>query len=574
MDKITKQLISEFLESQEIESSDQAESFEKFCNYSILSREYSKTFDINSITIGAGSDTGIDGIAIIINGHLVEEEAEVDDLLESNGYLDVTYIFTQAKTSSNFDAKELQNFYFGIQDFFADEPQLPRNEDVQAYAALSSYILDKAPDFKENPKCKSYFCTTGIFNSDDKNISAVTKAAYKTLASLNLFESVEHNVLGANEIGKLYRRSKNPISATFNFVNKVTLPEIEGVEQSFYGVLPFAEFKKIIIDESGNLHSVFNDNVRDFQGNSNPVNRNIAQTLTEENPNLFCVLNNGVAIVAGSLKSSGNSFTISDYQIVNGCQTSNVLYECRNAPGMDEVNVPLRLIVTSDEEVKSQITVSTNNQTAVKKEQLAAMSDFQKSLEHYYTSITGDGKLYYERRAKQYSSARNIAKRRIITVPVQIKSFSSMFRKNPHFVTSFFGRLVKNIGEAGSRIFESDHQFATYYLAGLAYYRLDSLFNNGTLDAKYKKVRFFILMLVPLIASADDTPPLNSQRKVEKYCDPIIAKLNNPSKCKSIYKTAAKIIDKAGFDTLDNQAIKSKEFTDKIIAAYNGELVS
>ena len=44
---------------------------------------------------------------------------EVSDLLKNNGYLDVTYIFTQVKTSSYFEAKEINNFYFGIQDFFS-----------------------------------------------------------------------------------------------------------------------------------------------------------------------------------------------------------------------------------------------------------------------------------------------------------------------------------------------------------------------------------------------------------------------------------------------------------------------
>ena len=87
-------------------------------NYAIISNEYNKTFDVNSITVGSGHDTGIDGIAIIVNGHLIEEMDEVSDLLKNNGYLDVTYIFTQVKTSSYFEAKEINNFYFGIQDFF------------------------------------------------------------------------------------------------------------------------------------------------------------------------------------------------------------------------------------------------------------------------------------------------------------------------------------------------------------------------------------------------------------------------------------------------------------------------
>jgi hypothetical protein len=144
MDRITRKLLQDFLESQEIQSSDEPSDFELFCNYSVLSNEYNKTFDAKAITVGAGADTGIDGLAIIVNGHLVEDTDEIDSLLESNGFLDVTYIFIQAKTSSSFDTKEMHAFYFGVSDFFSESPKLPRNDDIKKYAELSEYILDNA----------------------------------------------------------------------------------------------------------------------------------------------------------------------------------------------------------------------------------------------------------------------------------------------------------------------------------------------------------------------------------------------------------------------------------------------
>lgn len=572
MDRITKKLLQDFLQAQEMEPTDEASDFELFCNYSILSNEYNKTFDAKSITVGAGSDTGIDGLAIIVNGHLVEDTDEVDHLLESNGFLEVTYLFIQTKTSSSFDTKEMHGFYFGVSDFFSEEPKLPRNDDINKYSELSEYIFDNASDFKYNPICKTFYITTGIVN-EDQNISAVVKASKRELESYNLFERVEPRVIGANELGKLYRKTKNPITSKFTFANKITLPEIEGIDQSFYGVLPFSELRKLLIDDNGNLQSIFDDNVRDFQGVANLVNSNINETLNNKTPELFSVLNNGVTIVADSIKTSANTMTISDYQIVNGCQTSNVLYENRNNEGIDEINIPLRLIVTSNEDIKSQITVSTNNQTAIKKEQLAAMSDFQKNLQHYYASINGDGKLYYERRAKEYNSDRNIVKRKIITIANQIKSFSSMFSKNPHMVTTYLGTLVKTMGSPGSKLFEADHQFSPYYMSGLAFYRLDSLFNSGVIDKKYKKIRFYLLMLVPMLASDDDFPPLNSQKKSERYCNPIIEKLNNEEKYIQLFQLAIVIVDHSGVDVEDKQALKSRAMTDRILAAYNGEKI-
>ncbi len=271
MDIITKKLLEDFVKAQELERLNEADSFESFCNYSIVSNEYNKSFEIESINAGSGHDTGIDGIAIIVNGHIVEDTDEIDDLLTTNGSLDVSYIFIQAKTSSSFDTAEMHKFYFGVKDFFADKPSLPRNDNIQLFASLSEHIISHAPDFKSNPNCKMYYVTTGVFNDEDQNLKAVNDAAVRDLQALNLFEHVDSVLFGANEIGKSYRKTKTPISSTFVFSNKVTLDDIEGIDESHFGMLPFSEFKKFLIDDNDNIHCVFDDNVRDFQGPSNVV---------------------------------------------------------------------------------------------------------------------------------------------------------------------------------------------------------------------------------------------------------------------------------------------------------------
>lgn len=568
MDKITKSLLSDFLNSQEINSSNDSDDFEKFANYSVISNEYTKTFDVDLVSVGSGGDTGIDGLGIIVNGHLIDDTDEVDELLSNNGFLEATFIFIQSKTSSKFSTSEMHNFFFGVKDFFSEQPKLPQNTEIKNFSELSNYLFEQASEFRENPKLKIFYVSTGRVNDDDSNINAVLGTAKQDLIELNLFDSVDISLIGANELAQLYRKTKNPISTSFKFSNKITLPEIDGVDQAYFGGIPFLEFKKLLIDSNDNILNVFEDNVRDYQG-ANAVNKNISETLSSETPNLFSVLNNGVTVVADSIKTSGDTFTISDFQIVNGCQTSNVLYESRGVEGVNNIFIPLRLIVTSDDEVKSQITVSTNSQTAIKREQLSAMTDFQRNLEHYYSSISGDGKLYYERRAKQYNSDRTVIKRRIITVANQIKSYSSMFQQNPHMVTTYFGSLAKKMGTSGSGIFEEDHMYAPYYLAGLAFYRLDSLFNSGDVDKKYKKVKFYLTMLVPLIASTEEFPPMNSLKKTEKYCDPIIQKLNNDDECKKIFSIATDIVDRSGAQIEDKQSLKSKTMTIQILDAFD-----
>ena len=52
-------------------------------------------------------------ISIIVNGVLVENTEEIDDLIEKNGTIEVDFTFIQSKTSSNFSTSELNTFIFG-----------------------------------------------------------------------------------------------------------------------------------------------------------------------------------------------------------------------------------------------------------------------------------------------------------------------------------------------------------------------------------------------------------------------------------------------------------------------------
>lgn len=571
MDRITKALVEDFLNSLELESESSSSDFEKFVNYTILSKEYTKTFDVDTITVASGNDTGIDGIGIIVNGHLIEFIDEVDDLLEKNGYLEVTYIFIQSKTSSSFSASDINNFAFGVKDFFAEQPGLVRNEDIKKFAEISDHILSKASNFKENPTCKLYFVTTGSW-SDDQNHVAVIENTKRELQQYHLFESILFFPLGANEIGKIYRQSKSSISSSFTFTNKVTLPDSPGIVEAYYGILPFQEFKKLIVDDDDKIINIFDDNVRDFQGENNPVNQIIGETIKGDKSELFSVLNNGVTIVAHSLKALGNNFTVTDYQIVNGCQTSNVLFNHRHLESVQKLGIPLKLIITEDEDVKNQITIATNSQTAIKREQLAALSDFQRNLEHYYSSIEGEDKLHYERRSKQYSSDNSVTKTKVITIPIQIKSFSAMYLKNPHLVTSFFGSIVKKLDTDGSQIFKPEHEFVSYYTAGLAYYKLDSFFRSknadSNIDSKYKKVKFHLLMLFRLIVQPQDPPPMNSARQIENYCQPILDILKDSSKSLNIFRQAIDILEKSEIDIQNKEHVKQARITDSLIKTF------
>lgn len=555
MDRITESLINELLTTLEITSVSESKDFEKLVNYTVVSNEYNKTFDVETITVGEGNDTGIDGIAIIVNGQLIESTDEVDDLLEKNNFLEIDYILIQSKTSSSFESSEINTFLFGIQDFFSLQPKLVRNDDIKRFAEVSNYLFSKAQKFRENPTLRLFFVTTGKW-TNDVNLKAVIDSGVNALEQTNLFEIVSLTPFGARELAAAYRKTKESISTTFTFNNRITIPKITGVSQAYIGLVPFVEFLKIVADDDDILLNVFEDNVRDFQGENNDVNGGIAATLNNDDSEIFSVLNNGVTIVASSISPTGDQFTISDYQIVNGCQTSNVLFNNRKGAHIGKVSVPIKLVATTDEEVKTRITLATNNQTPIKKEQLAALTQFQRSLEQYYNSFSGEARIYYERRSKQFNSDNNVQKSRIITVPYQIKSFAGMFLDEPHNVTSFFGSIVKRLNEGKAPIFGSDHAFSPYYTSAFTYYKLESFFRKGSIDSAFKKVRFHILMLFRILNGKEALPPFTSARKMDKYCEDLLAILNDETKALKAFQKCIGIIENSGFDKSDKQTLK------------------
>jgi hypothetical protein len=512
MDKITKSLLDTFSSQNEISNKTESVQFENFANYCITSKIFRGSFELEDIHTGKGGDCAIDGISITINGRLVSNVEEMQEIVTAAGQLDAEITFIQAKTSSNFDGSSIGTFIHGAKDFLSDNPKLVQNDKIKDAKKIWEAVIDMS-DYMINrrPNLNMYYVCTGKWVSDT-NLVAIIESGKEEIERIGLFENISITPIGANEIQKLYQESKNRLHATINFQNRVTLPDIQGVTEAYLGVIPFDEFKKLIQDDTGSIYNIFYDNIRDFQGDNN-VNAKIRGTLEDKKFDLFCVLNNGVTIVAGSLTPAGNRFTIRDYQVVNGCQTSHVLNACSNIDGIEKVFVPVKIIVTSNEDIKTSITLATNSQTEVKTEQLEALSAFQKKLELYYNAEQNNIHLYYERRSQQYN-ATETKRTQIISIPVQIKSFASMFLDSPHLVSGYYGTIVKRFS---SKIFGEDDKLIAYYLSGLAYYRIEQMFRSGEVDSRYKKYRFHIMLLVKLIAMGKDNAPFNSGA-FEKAC--------------------------------------------------------
>lgn len=562
MDKITKSLLDTFSDQNELNKNDESTQFEHFVNYSIISKLNRSSFELEDIHTGSGGDCGIDGLCLIVNGKIVTDIDELSEVVEGPRHLDADIVFIQAKTTSSFNGSDIGSFIHGVKDFLSDAPRLVQNDRIRQMKTLWDGVINKSSYMiNRRPNCRLYYVCTGRW-VEDQNLRAIIDGGQNEIETIGIFEEVAIIPNGAIDIQKLYHETKNKLQTTITFQNRIALPDITDVKEAYLGVIPFHEYVKLIQDENQTIHSIFDDNVRDFQGDNNSVNKKIKGTLTAGKFDLFCVLNNGVTLVASSITPVSNRFTLRDYQVVNGCQTSHVLHECQQIPGIETVYVPIKIVVTENDDIKTEITLATNSQTEIKAEQLEALSVFQKRLELYFDAEKSTIKLFYERRSQQYNSTPGIKRAQIISIPTEIKSFASMFLKSPHLVSGYYGTIVNRFK---GQIFAEEHKFSPYFVSALCYFRIEQFFRSGELSSDYKKVRFHIMMIVKMIEMGIDNNPLNSN-KIDKQCEEFKDILLNDKKAIALFILATQIFNKSGID-LDKKQYKSESETERLIKA-------
>jgi hypothetical protein len=409
-----------------------------------------------------------------------------------------------------------------------------------------------------------FYVTTGKWTGDPSLLARID-AVRSDLSETGLFRDVQFTLLGAEGVQKLYQRSRYAISAELVFAKRTAIPEIQDVSEAHFGYLPWSEFRKLIITDSDTLvDGLFFDNVRDWQG-YNDVNPAIKSTLASPGRGRFVLMNNGVTIMARTLQATGDRFVIEDYQIVNGCQTTHVLYDAR-AQLDDSVSVPIRLISTENEEVTNTIIKATNWQTAIKEEQLFALQQFPKTLEAYFGSFPLPQRLYFERRSRQYDGL-SVEKTRVITFDAMIRAFSAMFLNEPHRTTRNYKSLKARLWK---EIFAKEQRMEPYYVSALALYLLEFAFRNKRLEAKYKAARFHILLATRILAAGYDMPSLTAN-KMEAYCNKVIAILQDANIAEPLILRAAQLIEHSAGGNFHRDNIRTEKFTESVVALAKDE---
>jgi len=489
MDSITKSYLDNFIKALGIDDGlKDSLKFEHFCTYTILSQEIN--YDLLKTDLEAvstGNSKGIDAVAFCINGKLILSEEEIDNFNNQNLFVDA--YFFQSKTSDNFNDSELGSFLDVVIDFFSDNPTYDIVE-LEEKKGICTKLIKKVAEIR-NFDLHCLYITLGQKQETLTTIDATKKIKMESLVQVDLFNNINIDLVDKSTLINIHKKVISPLQATFKFENKTPLSNISNVDEAYIGFLPFFEFRKLIMDDAQTkVKSLFNDNLRDFLGLENPINLGIKSTLELKKFNEFSLLNNGVTIIADSNIGKGNTFILQNYQIVNGCQTSNVLFECKNIENIDSVLIPLKVVITKDENLRDEIILTTNSQSRFTEEQLFAITQFQKTLEDYYTSHQRIDNLHYERRSNQFANL-GISRINIIEIREQLKSFMAMFFDLPHSVAGNIGKIVR---EKKDNFFQKEHSPIPYYISGLIATRWNKLLSKSEDLKKFNKYRYHIFM--------------------------------------------------------------------------------
>lgn len=563
MNPLISGLFATFRQSEELQSLKADDAFELFAASLALPDEILSQIEKTDLLLDSGT-IGIDTIVLEVNNQIVRDESDVIEVADPASKIEVALHVIQSKQSHNVNSAEILNFGNATKTFI-------QNGDLAAYPAVAALaqafrtVFDKyATKLKAPPTVSAYFVTTAPKQAvTDATVRQRVSSVIEDLNELGYLSRVTFEIWGADELHAAWGRKNNANTVEITLEKQVNLPKMPGIDQAILGVVSVSELFKMLEGDDHNLDErVFYDNVRGFKGADNLVNKQMLSTMKSSERDLLPVLNNGVTVVAGSyIPKPGDAISLSDYQIVNGCQTSHCLYLAKEEIGEDKdrVFVPLRVVVTSDDDVATRIIRATNSQTAVQENDLVALTKFQKKLEDFYRLDAADIKLTYERRSGQYFN-KEVVKTRVLTINDQIKSISAIALQLPHNAARYASRLYD---EVGNSIFKDDHHLLPYMASAFAAYRLENAFRTG-LDPKFKTARYHILMAYAVQALGHSFAPLE-QKKAEQDAQTLIAALKRPEQT-ALFAAAAKAIsDAAGGDLPSRDRLKRQQFTSDIL---------
>lgn len=521
--------------------------FEQFVNYHIFIGHQPEAFNGDSelfetVNVGGTQDMGIDGIGIKLNGLLIRNLDEAKDLCKKFPRLEIEFIFIQSKYKSNFDKGEFNNFSTGVREFLSERQKQPVSDQIKELIKIKKFLLGEEVVYKwqDNPIVRLYYVVMGTWRESPHQL-ALAEQLKEDIDSLLSFQTPIIHFIDRTGFKQILDSNENLYEVVINAIETMPLTSVKGVENSCVLLCYANELKKIITTSDGLIRkSLFEDNVRDYQGDNN-INSEIRKTI-DADPQKFALLNNGITIVCEKYTPSNRQITLKNPQIVNGCQTSHAIFHTgQKSNTLEKVPIIIKVISTQNNEITNQIVRGTNRQNIVLDEAFEATKEFHKDLEEFINALSPQyERFYYERRSKQYDHNPSINHFEKLGLRLLLQSFVGMFINEPHMSHRHESKLLEYYSNL---VFQDYQSKLPYFTAGLAFYKLEKLFRKNLLNKKsLYPFRSHLLMIFRELV-AGNRPNINSEKTIDEHCQLLLQVLKNDALTLEKFKNASELFE-------------------------------
>lgn len=409
--------------------------FEEFAISEIL-KNYDLSHDqLLDGLVDGGDDGGIDGLYFFVNGNYIADKSAI--LPKTNAQLEI-YVIT-CKHHDTYELNPLESVDSSLSELFdmtisTSALSSKFKSDILTKREFLKYLYRKLSPALTNTSIYIQYISRGNSENVADNIRRKGEKIKATCNKLFLSSISKMKFIGAKELLILYRTKRN---------GTVELKIKKGFQcgKDFVVLVQLSDYFDFITDSEHRLKRYFfEENVRDYLG-SNRTNTDIMTTLENSESIDFWNLNNGITILASKAQLFDQILEADNIQIVNGLQTTNAIFNYFSNTNIakDERSVLIKIIVSTDVDIRKNIIQATNNQSLIPLYSLHATDKIQKDIEQ----ILVKNGIYYERKDRYYQNL-GIALNEIVTPLYLAGGYISLILKLPHRAVLLKSKFMNN----------------------------------------------------------------------------------------------------------------------------------
>ena len=260
-------------------------------------------------------------------------------------------------------------------------------------------VVDKFLNHKGNKiSVKCHFITNvqGINKKDEKSFDFLKRFDYDKQV-----HNFDVQIYGIKEIEDLAKDGKIRVGEeilsfdkdteeSYRYEDNTNKQELGLPGKVFIGMLNINELIKL--QNRYHRNQLYSENIRLYLGDKGSVNHDIIETIISDKSLWFPYMNNGISIICDEMqlgfpKKDKIELTLTNMQIINGCQTVNALYSAKYSEDTKDFFNSSRVLVKVYQISKNQVNFktaiikATNNQNAVKSYALVSNDKIQLAIQ-------------------------------------------------------------------------------------------------------------------------------------------------------------------------------------------------